>query len=317
MQNNTDSSRPLIAVKSDFDRFVEWQQAFKERDIDIVDWRQRHQHLERLRYALVWQPEAGALADMPALEVIFSIGAGVDHLKGENIVPEGVPVVRMVQDSLTAGMVEYVVFQVLGFHRNMHRYIHDQRAKRWSPIPYPMPAERTVGILGLGVLGSAAAKALKQFGFHLAGWSRSPKSVPGVKSFHGDAQLPDFLAATNYLVCLLPNTPQTEGLINRDTLSALPSGAFIINAGRGSAVVDDDLIAAIRSGHIAGAALDVVNDEPLDDKSEYWEMENVIITPHIASMTHPSDSADHVAQNIRRHLDGLSLTHLADLDRGY
>jgi len=317
MQNISNQGRTKVLVKSDFDRYTEWALYFGRFNMDIVRWEDRHEHLETLRFALVWQPEPGSLSELPALEVIFSIGAGVDHLKGENIVPEGIPIVRMVQNSLTAGMVEYVSYQILAFHRNMYQYAQDQMASAWKPLTYPLPHERTIGILGLGVLGSAVGRALLQFGFNIIGWSRSEKSIENIRSYYGNAQLEAFLEKTDYLVCLLPNTSETVGILNQKTLSTLPMGAYVINAGRGTAVNDNDLIAAIQSGHIAGAALDVFNLEPLSADHPYWQMENVFITPHIASMTHPEGSAAHVAQNINRYLAGKPLSHLADLKRGY
>jgi len=317
MQNISSLGRPKVLIKSDFDRYPEWKHYFSRFNMDIVRWEDRQKHQETLRFALVWQPEPGSLAELPALEVVFSIGAGIDHLKGENIVPEGIPIVRMVQDSLTSGMVEYVTFHILAFHRNMYQYARDQNSAVWQPSTYPLPKERTVGILGLGVLGGAVGEALNRFGFNIIGWSRSEKSIANIHSYYGNSQLDTFLKQTDYLVCLLPNTSETVGILNQITLSCLPKGAYIINAGRGTAVVDDDLIAALRSGHIAGAALDVFNDEPLSPDHAYWQMENVFITPHIASMTHPEGSAAHVARNIDRYLDGKPLTHLADLKRGY
>ncbi len=317
MQNTSNNSRTKVLVKSDFDRYAEWELYFGRFNIDIVRWEDRQEHLQTLRFALVWQPEPGSLAELPALEVIFSIGAGVDHLKGENIVPEGIPIVRMVQDSLTSGMVEYICYQILALHRDMYQYARDQKAAVWKPVTYALPKERTIGILGLGVLGSAVGRALQQFGFNIIGWSRSEKSIDNIQSYYGDAQLEAFLEKTDYLVCLLPNTLETTGILNQKTLSTLPKGAYVINAGRGTAVVDNDLIAALQSGHIAGAALDVFNLEPLSSDHPYWQMENVFITPHIASMTHPEGSAAHVAQNIGRYLEGKPLTHLADLKRGY
>ncbi len=317
MQYPVPGERPAITVKSDFDRFDEWQTAFDRHGIDAIRWEHREQHLDRIRFALVWQPEPYALSQLPGLEVIFSVGAGIDHLKGENLVPEGIPVVRMVEDTLTSCMVEYVVWHTLGFHRNLIDYMDDQREHRWDPRVQRETSSRTVGILGLGVLGGAAGQCLRQFGFNVIGWSRTEKNQPGIESYFGDQQLGDFLGKTDILVCLLPNTPATAGIINRQTLGQLREGAFFINAGRGAAVNDADLIEALGNGRLRAAALDVFNEEPLPKNSPYWDLKNVIITPHVASMTQHGPSANHVATNIHRYIQGEPLTHVADLGRGY
>jgi glyoxylate/hydroxypyruvate reductase A len=307
----------LILVKSDFDRFSEWEDEFRNYGLTAVPWSQRAQYQESVKYALVWQPEPGTLERLKQLEIIFSVGAGIDHLKGDGIVPEGIPVVRMVEDSLTAGMVEYVVYNVLRFHREMPGYERDQRDQKWLPRIQRIAWDRTVGILGLGVLGSAAAAALRTLQFNVIGWSRSLKQVAEITSYFGQDQLKSFLSQTDFLVVLLPHTEQTEGIVNRGLLETLPRGAYIVNAGRGPLVVDEDLLRALDQGQIAGAALDVFNQEPLPPESPYWKHPSVTLTPHIASITLPVTSARHVAENIQRHREGKSLTHIADMSRGY
>ena len=307
----------LILIKSDFDRFSEWEEEFEKYDLRAIPWESRGRCLDSIKYALVWYPEPGALEALQNLEVIFSVGAGIDHLKGENVVPNGIPVVRMVEDSLTAGMVEYVVYHVLRFHREMQSYERDQRNRAWNPRLQQTARDRTVGILGMGVLGSAAADVLRALHFKVIGWSRTPKEIPGVTSYFGQDQLEPFLAQSNFLVILLPLTSETEGLVNRMCFEKLPEGAFVINAGRGPVVVEDDLLSAIDQGQLAGAALDVFNQEPLPSDSPLWDHPAVTITPHVASITLPVTSARHVAENIQRHQDGKQLTHLADLSRGY
>ena len=307
----------IILIKSDFDRFSEWEEEFEKYGLMAVPWEEREHHQESIKFALVWYPEPGSLRALPNLEVIFSVGAGIDHLKGEDVVPQGIPVVRMVEDSLTAGMVEYVVYHVLRFHREMQEYERDQQARIWNPRLQQTARDRTVGILGFGVLGGAAADVLLALQFKVIGWSRTPKEVPGVTSYFGQDQLDHFLAQSNFLVILLPHTEETEGLANLAFLEKLPRGAFVINAGRGPVVVEDDLLSAIDQGHIAGAALDVFNQEPLPSDSPFWDHPAVTVTPHVASITLPVTSARHVADNIQRHREGKQLTHLADLSRGY
>ncbi len=306
----------VLLVKSDIERASQWSEAFAGFDVEVRDWGSPGAAAD-IDYALVWQPEPGALAGFPRLKLIFSIGAGLDHLSGDDIVPPGVPVIRMVEDVLTAGMTEYVIYNVLRFHRFMPQYEADQRQRVWRERLQVPAWERRVGILGLGVLGGAAARALASLGFDVAGWSRTEKHLDGVVSYHGDRQLAHLLARTEILVCLLPLTARTINILNATNLAALPRGAFVINAGRGRHCDQADLLAALDSGHIAAAALDVFTTEPLQPTSPLWQHPKVHITPHVASMTLPSSSAKHVIDNITRHRAGQPLTHVADFARGY
>lgn len=307
----------LIVLKSDLERFDALQEEFAHYELEAVRWADRERHLQQIRYALVWNPGAGELTRMPNLAVVFSVGAGVDHLIGPDIVPGGLPVVRMVEESLTAGMVEYVVYQILRWHREMALYEKDQNERIWCQRMQQSATTRSVGILGMGELGGAVATALSHFGFKVSGWSRSPKELAGVTSFHGQSQLDKFLGQTEFLVCLLPLTDATRGIVDQTLISSLPNDAYIINAGRGGLVNDNDLLAALDSGKLQGACLDVFNEEPLPVDSRYWGHPNVTITPHIASMTIPETSIRQVMQNIERFRSGAPLEHLADLVRGY
>ncbi len=306
-----------IVIKTDFDLFDAWESAFAAAGIEAIRWSDRERFLDSIRYALVWQPAPGELAAMPALELVFSIGAGVDHLVGENIVPPHLPVVRNVDPGLTAGMVEHVVYHVIRLHRGMAGYETDQVARRWCPRPQTPTWDHTVGVMGIGQLGGACAEALKHLGFRVAGWSRNPRNLPQIDCYHGNDGLPDFLAQCEFLVCLLPLTSDTRGILNRHTLAMLPRGAGLINVGRGPLAVDEDLLAALDSGQLGAAALDVFNQEPLPRDHPYWTHPGVTITPHVASITMPATSALHIIDNIRRHQEGRELTHTADLSRGY
>lgn len=306
----------VLVVKSAFDQLSLWRDAFAGSGIEVRDW-DAPGAPEEIDYALVWQPEPGVLAGFANLKLIFSLGAGLEHLTAQGVAPPGVPVVRMVEDTLTAGMTEYVLYHVLRFHRFMPAYQADQRNQVWRPLMQIPAAQRRVGILGLGVLGGAAATALVALGFDVGGFSRTEKSIGGVASYHGNRQLARFLARTEILVCLLPLTAQTENIINAGTLAQLPKGAFVINAGRGGHCCETDLLAALDSGHIAAAALDVFSREPLPASSPLWRHPRVFITPHIASMTLPGAGAAHVIDNITRFRAGRALPHTANLARGY
>lgn len=306
----------VLLIKHDSERKSEWVEAFAGFDIEVRHWDSPGAP-EEIDYALVWQPEARVLAGFSKLKLIFSLGAGVDHLLGENIVPPEIPVIRMVESVLTAGMTEYVLYTVLRFHRFMPQYEAERRKRIWNQRAQIPAGERRVGLLGLGVLGGDAAGALVSLGFDVAGWSRTKKHIKGVASHHGDRQLASFLARIEILVCLLPLTAQTANIINATNLALLPKGAFVINAARGGHCDETALLAAIDSGHIAGAALDVFKNEPLEKNSPLWRHPRVYLTPHIASMTLPASSAKHVIDNISRFRAGRALTHVTDLGRGY
>lgn len=271
---------------------------------------------EDIRYALVWNPEPGMLATLPNLEVIFSLGAGVDGLLKDPALPDK-PIVRMVEDGLTEGMTEYVVMEVLRHHRQIDAYRTRQRAGQWRPLPQKLAHERRVGILGLGVLGADAARMLAALRFDVAGWSRSAKTIPGVECFHGSDGLALFLSGCEILICLLPLTPETRGILNARTFAALPPGAYLINAARGGHLAEADLLAALDEGRLSGASLDVFATEPLPPGHPFWTHPRIMVTPHVASVTHVRGSAAHIVEGIRRYERGLPLENLVDRDKGY
>ena len=275
-----------------------------------VDW-------AAIEYALVWQPPPGMLHQCSNLKAVFNLGAGVDYVLEHSDLPTDVPLVRRVDPCLTEGMIEYVTHWVLHIHRGFARYRNYQNEPKWRPHWYPRPQDRRVGILGLGALGGAAARQLQSIGFDVAGWSRSSKTIDGVTSFAGDDQLEAFLNRTEILVCLLPLTPATKGIINAKTLAQLPEGAQVINVARGGHVVDEDLIKALDSDHLAGAVLDVFHEEPLPLDHPFWKTPKVTITPHVASLTNPETACAEIAKDITRMEAGKSARYVVDRDVGY
>jgi glyoxylate/hydroxypyruvate reductase len=267
--------------------------------------------------AVVWTShDMAELRRYPNLKLIVSMGAGVDHLFRPPGPPPGVPVARLVDRRLTQAMTEWVLLNVLRFHRQDPEYHAQQAARVWEELPAPDTAERCIGILGLGELGSSAARALSTLSFQVMGWSRRRKDLAGVETFFGNG-LNSMLRRTDILVCLLPLTPDTRGLIDRGLLGALPRGAFVINAARGGHVVDADLLHALDAGHIAGAALDVFEPEPLPPDHPYWGHPRVFVTPHAASITIPRSAAPQAVENIRRSREGRPLINLVDFAAGY
>jgi glyoxylate/hydroxypyruvate reductase len=253
----------------------------------------------------------------PNLRLCVSMGAGVDHLLRSPGPPPGVPVARLKDVLLTSAMAEWVLLNVLRFHRQDLDYRAQQAAGIWRELPAPVTASRRVGILGLGELGAAAAARVAALGFPVLGWSRTPRARPGVQSFHGAEGLAAMVAQSDIVVCLLPLTPQTRGLIDATLLARLPRGAFLINGARGAHVDDAALLAALDSGHLAGAALDVFEPEPLPAGHPYWTHPRVVMTPHAASVTVPESVAPQVVENLRRLRSGEALINLVDFAQGY
>jgi len=272
----------------------------------------------QIEAAVVWtQHDMMELRGYPNLKLIVSMGAGVDHLMRAPGPPPGVPVARLKDHRLTTGMTEWVLLNVLRFHRQDMEYRAQQAARIWDELPAPDTAQRRIGMLGLGELGSAAAAALLALGFPVMGWTRGPREVSGVTCFAGADGLDVMLRQTDILVCLLPLTPETRGVINAKSLALLPRGAFVINAARGGHVVAQDLLAALDAGHIAAAALDVFEPEPLPADHRFWTHPKVLVWPHAASVTIPSSAAPQVVENLRRAREGKPLINLVDFSTGY
>ncbi len=268
-------------------------------------------------YALVWRPEPGFLASLPRLKLILSLGAGVDHILCDPHLPGRVPIVRLVDPYLTDAMSEFVVLQVLRLHRQDVDYSAQQRAGVWRALDQKNAGERPVGILGFGEIGRDAGRKLKRLGFDVALWGRRAKSVEGLTGYAGRAGLSILLARSEILVCLLPLTAETEGILNASTFELLPKGAGLVNAGRGGHLVEEDLIPALDSGKLSAAALDVFRDEPLPSGHTFWHHPRILVTPHIAGTTNPSTAAPIILDNIRRCEEGRPLLNQVDPAQGY
>lgn len=267
--------------------------------------------------ALAWKPPPGALARFPNLKLIVSTGMGVDHLLVDPDLPADVPIVRVIDPGLVGQMAEYAIYWTLHHHRDMETYAAQQRQRLWHDVPFTDTATRRVGVMGLGEIGADTARKLALLGFATAGWSRSPRTIEGVDCFHGTDGFDAFLRRTDILIDVLPMTPQTAGLLNARVFGLLPSGAFLINMARGGHVVDHDLIAALDSGRLSGAVLDVFHVEPLPSDHPFWTHPKIKVTPHIAGPTNPRTAAESVADNVRRLRSGQVLVNRIDRKAGY
>ncbi|HKT96444.1 MAG TPA: glyoxylate/hydroxypyruvate reductase A [Paraburkholderia sp.] len=306
-----------LLYKADPDRGKQWARLFADKApaIPFRLWPDIGDPAA-VRYLAAWQPPEDPARTLPNLEVIFSVGAGIDQFDLSGV-PDHIAVVRMVEPGIVEGMVEYVTQAVLTLHRDLFDYAAQQQQRVWRELPVRAAASRRVGVLGLGMLGSAVLARLQLFGFACAGWSRSAHVLPGVDCYAGAGSLDAFLARTDILVCLLPLTGATRGLIDAAFLAKLPKGASLINVGRGPQLHQQALLDALERGQLAGAILDVTDPEPLPPAHPFWTHPRVRLTPHIASATRPETAVDVVLENIRRHRDGLPMAGQIDRARGY
>ena len=297
----------LAAIAPEY-RFIQWS------DLDFSDGDPAI--FAEVDYLVAWTPPENLASRFPQLKILFSVGAGVDQFDLSQL-PTSLPVVRMVEPGLTQGMVEYVTFAALALHRDMPQYLQQQEQQLWQSHPVISAGKRRIGVLGLGELGLASLNMLKSFGFECHGWSRSGNTPAGVTGWAGIEQLGAFLAHSDILVCLLPLTEQTRGMLNAELFAQLPAGAALIQVGRGQHLVAEDLIAALDSGHLRAAVLDVTNPEPLPSGDALWQHPAVWITPHIASQTQPETAVNALLANLQRFEQGQPMHGEIDKTKGY
>jgi glyoxylate/hydroxypyruvate reductase A len=283
-----------------------------------VAWREgAAEPLPPCDYAVVWSPTPALLDQLAHVRAIFLMGAGVDALLklGDALPP--VPIVRLGDAGMGVQMAEYVAHAVLRYYRHFDDYEEQARHGVWDPLPLTPKEEFTVGIMGLGRLGLPVVEAMRMFGFPVRGWSRTPKDIPGVECFHGTDGLDPFLRATRVLVCMLPLTPETSNLLDRHNLGKLLPNAYLINVSRGAILAEPDLMTLIRSGHIAGATLDVFRHEPLPAPHPFWNEPRIAITPHISALTMRHDAVRQIADKIAKLERGQPVDDVVDRDLGY
>jgi len=270
-----------------------------------------------VEYVVSWNQPPHVLDQFPNLKCISSIGAGVEHLLNDTTRPVGIPLVRLIEDDLKQSMAEYVMLGVLEHFRRFSDYRRQQEQAAWEELQIPYISQIGVGIMGLGEIGEYVAEKLSDFGFQIYGWNRSRKRAGHIKVYSGLKELSEFLKNSNVLVCLLPLTIETQNILNAQTFNQLPPDAYLINAGRGGHLVEDDLLSALDSGQLSGALLDVFGEEPLPEKHPFWFHEKITVTPHVASVTNPVSASAQIVENYRRVLNDKPLLNLVDIDSGY
>lgn len=306
-----------LLFKVDPARGRAWKALFAEQapDIEVRLWPEVGDASD-IRYLATWQPPEGIAERFPNLQVLFATSAGVDQFDTAAL-PACVQVVRMLDPGIVQGIVEYATMAVLALHRDLPLYLEQQRQGLWQERPHVPVRRRRVGVMGLGNLGQAVLRQLHGFAFELRGWSGTEKQIAGVQCFAGEAGLQAFLAGCEILICLLPLTPDTAGILNARLLGALPRGACLINLGRGGHLVDDDLLAALDCGQVRRAIVDVLATEPPGPDHPLMVHPNVWVTPHIGAVTHPESAFGVLLENLRRHQRGEVMEGVVLRERGY
>jgi glyoxylate/hydroxypyruvate reductase A len=307
-----------LVFYSDFDDFSIWKNALQRHlpQLEVLHSSEVDDP-SRVHFALAWKPPQGFFGQMKNLRLIVNLGAGVDSLVGRTDLPPGVPVTRISDPQMARMMAGYVLFATLRHARDIPHFEQAQRKGTWAYRHPRSPEDITVAVLGLGQLGALAAHELQRQGLTVRGWSRSATDIEGVQCFSGMETLDAVLSQADILVVMLPLTPATRGLLSRERLMRLPRGAAVINVARGSLIDQAALTDLLQEGHLGAATLDVFEREPLPEDDPLWRMENVLITPHLASVAIPSSAARQISENILRASRGEALSNLIDLSRGY
>lgn len=286
-------------------------------EAEVVVWREGAE-IQPCDYAVLWTPPQAMLADLAQVKAIFLTGAGADAImKYAQAIPPHIPIVRLNDAGMGGQMAEYVTHAVLRYFRRFDEYELQARAGAWLQLEARDKSDFSVGVMGVGALGSHVIEALKPFGFPLRAWSRSPRSLAGVECFHGDAELGAFLGSSRVVVCMLPLTPETVNVLSRTNMQKLPPGAYIVNVGRGAHISEADLLALIKAGHIAGATLDVFRNEPLPAQHPFWQEPRITITPHISALTLRRESVEQIAAKMRQHARGEPVADVINRTTGY
>ncbi len=307
----------IVIIRQD-GKIEEWKKALKAAAPNLKVYGYLDPHLkDEIVMALVWKHPQGVLAHYKNLACIASFGAGVDFIFEDPTIDNQIPITRVIDPFLANDMSEFVIAQILAYLKNLGQYKVDQLNKEWNPVPYQRIEDVTVGIMGVGALGTVLAKDLLQLGFRVIGWANSPRAEGQFQVYAGFREVEEFLSQSSILVCLLPLTQATTGILNESLFNSLPKGAFLINAARGGHLVDQGLLRALDRGQLAGACLDVFHEEPLPGDHLFWEHPKIHITPHIASVSNITSVLPQLLENYRRLQKGEVLKNLVSREKQY
>ncbi len=307
-----------LVIFSKVHKATPWLEALRRAGPDIeVITHDKIRDNEKVFFALAWNHPKGVFKEFPNLKCISSMGAGVDHIMEDPGIPEKTEVVRIVDPLLSKDLSEFALAQVMNHLRGISNYRMQQAGKTWKKRMYRRVSEVKIGVMGTGAIGNKVATYLQRCGFFVTGWGKNPAKPAEYERYHGKAQLDNFLKQADILLCLLPLTPETKGILNKQTLGKLPPGSFLINLGRGQHVVDQDLMQLLDSGHLSGASLDVFEQEPLPEDHPFWMHPQIQVTPHVASLTTPESVAPQIIENYRRAMSNRPLLNRVNKKQGY
>ena len=307
-----------IVIRVDPETRTFWKNTLREKmgEMQVYLWDEDEFDPKEIDFAVVWAPPKGMIASLPNLRAIFSVGAGISHITDDPTLPRAIPIIRTTGEVLRQRMCEYVALHTLRIHRRLGEIEESCARKEWKWFVEPPANTKTVGIMGMGNLGFAAAKCLKSLGFKVRGLARHEREVEGIEVF-GAERISEFLAGVDILVSMLPGTKETENIICKETINQLPKGAWVINVGRGSQVDDEALIGALDTGHLAGAVLDVFRTEPLPKESKFWGNPKILITNHTASAIEAAVGGEIISNNIRKYIRGEEIRDMVNREKGY
>ena len=295
-----------------------WEKALKQKAPNMaVEIYPDDTEREKTQFIVTFRPPANAFKNYPNLKVIASMAAGINHITKHHEIPQNVIITKANDPMHRGDIADFVLALTLSHMKRLPIYFQQKEQAIWQAHPYQRPEETTIGIMGIGSIGKAVGKVMLKNDFKVTGWSRSEKQIKHIKTFHGNAQRNDFLKTTDILVCTLPLTKETQGILNTQVFNKMPKGAYLINIGRGKQLVEADLLMALESGQLAGAALDVFTDEPLPKNHPFWKNEKITITPHTAGNVHPESAVKKILRNYKAMRNDEKLIDLVNLERGY
>ena len=308
----------IVIICSDEKTTTDWKNALTHQAPQMVVEVYPHDtEREATQFVLTFMPPEHVFKNYPNLKVIASMAAGIKHITKDQTIPKNLSITKVNDPMHHADMANFVLALTLGHLRRLPIYYQQKKEQIWQEHNYQRPQETTVGIMGVGAIGSTVGNVMLKNGFKVTGWSRSEKHIDRIKTFHGDNQRIDFLKTADILVCTLPLTEETENILNAEVFDALPKGAYLINVGRGNQLVDADLLAAIEKGQLAGAALDVFHEEPLAKHHPFWNNEKIMVTPHTAGSVRPESAVEKILSNYKAMKNGEKLVDVVDLGKGY